>query len=398
MTLKHWDAYSLENSDNFTRYNFNAVVSPLRLQDTYYPAFKAAIQAGAAGIMCSYNAVNGIPMCANKEMADVLLSWGFSGYITSDTDAITNIWQDHHYVPTAEQAACVAITNGSVHINSGTNYREALLLGVQKGFCNMSDVDKALRETLGLRFKLGLLDPIEDQPYWHIGPETVNSSQSFAVNLLMAEESMVLLKNEQKLLPLKKGSSVAVIGPHYDAQAALVGNYLGQLCVDDTLNCVPSLLEAISHTNVGGETRGAQGCYITGTDSSGFEIALELARSADFLVLVLGIDTSVEAESLDRTSIDLPKIQRDLARNLSSLGKPTVLVLINGGMLAIAEEMVTSQAILSAGYPGFRGASAIARTLFGDNEHLGKCNTLRPLSPCSLAPTSALFATRQPLH
>jgi beta-glucosidase-like glycosyl hydrolase len=150
VTLKHWDAYSLEDSDGYTRHNFNAIISNATLADTYWPAFKASVVTGGArGVMCSYNAVNGVPTCANAFLSSVLRGqWGFAGYITSDSGALEDIYQQHHYVKTEQevsaalqmylelahrrlghnlQAACVAIQNGTCDVCSGAVYHDALL-------------------------------------------------------------------------------------------------------------------------------------------------------------------------------------------------------------------------------------------------------------------------------
>jgi beta-glucosidase-like glycosyl hydrolase len=184
VTLKHWDAYSLEDSDGFTRHDFNAVISNYTLHDTYFPAFKASVVSGKAkGIMCSYNAVNGIPTCAHPYLTSILDSWNYTGYITSDTDAIMDIWKTHKFTKTEEEAACKAIVDGRCDINSGTVYHTSLLLGVSKGLCTMRDVDRALAKTLKLRFELGLFDPIEEQPYWHVPPESIGTLQAQVVFL-----------------------------------------------------------------------------------------------------------------------------------------------------------------------------------------------------------------------
>ena len=277
---QHWDAYSLEDSDGYTRHNFNAIVSNYSFADTYWPAFRAAVvDGGAKGVMCSYNAVNGVPTCASDFLRQVLRgTWGFSGcvwgatgrrapraaradsraarvvrrwahrspspphthihthlrtrprrYITSDTGAIEDIYLQHKYVKTEAEAACVAVRNGTTDVCSGFPYHDALLDSVKQGLCAQADVDAALYRTLKLRFELGLFDPVEDQPYWAVPLSAVNSTESQATNWLATLSSMVLLQNNGGVLPLPTGKSVAVIGPHANAQAALVGNYLGQV-------------------------------------------------------------------------------------------------------------------------------------------------------------------------
>eukprot|EP00051_Salpingoeca_urceolata_P028265 m.485929 g.485929 ORF g.485929 m.485929 type:complete len:823 (-) comp24071_c0_seq1:75-2543(-) len=372
VTLKHWDAYSLETSDGHTRHNFNAIVSNQTLANTYWPAFKASVQTGGAkGVMCSYNSINGVPTCANPMLTKVLRdTWGFEGYVTSDTGAVADIYGGHHYVSTPEEAACAAIKQ-HCDVNSGAVYHDHLIKGVQQKSCSMDDVDEALRNTLTLRFQLGLFDPIEDQPYWHVPPTDIHTSAANASNLLATLESMVLLKNDANTLPLPKGKNIAVIGPHGKAQSALVGNYLGQICPADNNDCVETPLEAINKSNVGGTTTYAEGSGVTKGSTSDLAAAVEVAKKADYVVILGGIDTGVEGENHDRVAIALPDPQQQLIDAIVKVGKPTVLVLINGGMVAIDSAKESVSAIVEAGYPGFLGATAIASTLFGDNDHLG---------------------------
>jgi beta-D-xylosidase 4 len=171
-TIKHFDAYSLEDADGYTRYDFNAIVSDYDLADTYLPAFKMAVTEGQAqGLMCSYNAVNGIPTCASPFLRDALhTDWGFTGYVTSDTDAVANIFDSHHYTASYPAAACAALVQGQTDINSGGTYYDYLLAGAQAGLCNMTDIDSALRRSMRVRFRLGLFDPVDDQYYWKVPP------------------------------------------------------------------------------------------------------------------------------------------------------------------------------------------------------------------------------------
>lgn len=372
VTLKHWDAYSLENSDGFTRHNFDAKVTNFTLQDTYWPAWKQSVQEGKAlGVMCSYNSLNGVPTCADPLLKHMLRDvWGFKGYVTSDTGALSDIYKQHKYVSTGEKAVCAALADGGTDISSDSLYHDYLLKAIQGGSCSRKDVDAALQHTLGLRFKLGLFDGTSS-PYWKV-PMSIVGEQENLVRLATLE-SMVLLSNQQNALPFKLGSKLAVVGPHGKAKSALVGNYLGQLCPDDTTHCVKTPLEAITALNAGGSTTYAAGCPLTKDDESGFPDAVAAARVADVIVLVLGIDESVEKESHDRTSIDLPDVQHKLAAQVLALGKPTAIVLVNGGMVAVQQEAAIQGpvAILEAFYPGMFGADAIAATIFGKNDHLG---------------------------
>jgi len=188
---------------------------------------------------------------------------------------------------------------------------------------------------------------------------------------------MVLLKNEKDTLPLSKSlKHVAIIGPHAEAQAELVGNYLGEICPGNTFDCIinPAAAVAAKLSPFGGKVTTSPGCNLTVNSSShGFSDAIESAKGADAIVLAIGIGQEVEGESHDRSDIDLPTVQHELIKAIRAAypDTPTVMFMLNGGMLDISPEKDTVPAILEAFYPGFWGGQAIADTLFGDNDRLG---------------------------
>ncbi|TDH70742.1 hypothetical protein CCR75_009328 [Bremia lactucae] len=376
VTLKHYVAYSFEHYDGIDRQAFDAVVSPYDFADTYLPAFQASIVHGKAmGVMCSYNSVNGIPMCANEYLNTHLLrdTLGFQGYVTSDSGAIEGIYRQRHYTKSLCEAGRLAIESGT-DVNSGEVYSECLAELVTKKQLSEEVVNKAIRRTLKLRFQLGLFDPIEDQPYWHIAPSEVNTATSKYLSLKLAQKSLVLLQNHGMILPLAKGKRVAVIGPHAMAKRALLGNYLGQMCHGDYLEvgCVQTPLEAIQRSNGESKTLYAYGSGINDTSTADFDDAEAVARKADTVVLFLGIDTSIEKESQDRVNIEIPMIQMELLKRVRRAGKPTVVVLLNGGVVGIEELILYADSVIEAFYPGFHGAQAISDILFGDAVPSGK--------------------------
>mmetsp|Transcript_8016 Transcript_8016/g.8854 ORF Transcript_8016/g.8854 Transcript_8016/m.8854 type:complete len:761 (+) Transcript_8016:22-2304(+) len=373
VTLKHWDAYSLESYNGATRHNFNAKVSQYDLANTYFPAFKDTVQqANAKGVMCSYNALNGVPTCASKFLNSTLRGdWGFTGYVTSDSGAIFDIYGAHHYAKTYEEAAADGILGGT-DINSGSVYLSHLNNAVTQGLIKESDVDLALYRTLGLRIDLGLFDPIDDQPYWHVPPTVVGTAAHQEINLFTTLQSMVLLKNDDNTLPFPKGKNIAVVGPHANATGALLGNYLGQICKDDTYNCILSPHAQIKAANVGGQTSLSEGCTVSGTSTSGFAAAKQAVEQADYVIMMLGIDTTVEREGEDRHEISLPGVQNEFAEMILGIGKPTAVVLFNGGAVAIDALKDKAPAIVEAYYPGYQGGKALAMTLLGDYNPGGK--------------------------
>jgi len=237
----------------------------------------------------------------------------------------------------------------------------------------MDDLDRALRRTLSLRFQLGLFDPIQDQPYWKIPLTVVGSNESQAFNYYSTLQSLVLLKNNNTL-PFKKGIKLAIVGPHWNASDILLGTpmYYGQICPDNTLNCMNSLYSTLRIWNEGGITTYAQGTAVNTTVTDGFAEAINVVQQSDAVILALGLDMTIENENNDRININLPGNQHEFARQIIALGKPNVILLLNGGMVALDAEKISAGAILEAFYPGFHGARAIASTLFGDNNPGGK--------------------------
>eukprot|EP00054_Salpingoeca_dolichothecata_P025258 m.174997 g.174997 ORF g.174997 m.174997 type:complete len:788 (+) comp25291_c0_seq2:67-2430(+) len=388
-TLKHFVANSLEGTwgpfHNITRHTDDAQISSFDLASTFYPAFRTSIEKGGAlGVMCSYNAVNGYPSCASPALSNVLRKkWGFKGYVTSDSGAVVDIFSSHHYAANITQAVAQAL-NAGCDIESapwprnhpwGTDgpYISETPKAIAEGMTTEDAVDEALRHALYIRFRLGLFDPIDDQPYWKIPPEAVRTSQSLNASYLASQESLVLLRNEEQTLPFPKGKTVAVIGPHVDSREPLLGNYLGQICPDQSFNCVQSPSEAVAAANEGGKIIKATGCDVTSNDKSGFPAAIDAANQADFVVMFLGLDTSVESEGKDRTgTLGLPGVQEDLAKALVATGKPVAFVMINGGVIISDWLAQNAPALVEAWYPGFFGAGAMADVIFGNYNPGGK--------------------------
>nr|WP_225561556.1 glycoside hydrolase family 3 protein [Rhodanobacter sp. DHB23] len=222
-TPKHFVAHSGPETG---RDSFNAVVSPHDLQDTYLPAFRAAVTEGGAGsVMCSYNALDGVPMCANATLLDTRLrkDWGFTGYVVSDCDAVGDISSFHHYKPDEEQAAAAALRAGT-DLDCGHTYA-SLAAAVRKGELPESALDAALVRLFTARYRLGELGG--DETYAHFGANDVDSAAHRKLALQAAQESLVLLKNARDTLPLRNGLRLAVIGPDADTLETLEANYHG---------------------------------------------------------------------------------------------------------------------------------------------------------------------------
>lgn len=387
VTLKHWAAYSYEDYDHVDRMAFDARVNPYDFADTYLPAFRAAVEppSNARGLMCSYNLLNGVPMCANDQLNTKLLrdTLGFDGYITSDSGAIEGIYRASGRAKSLCEAGMMAIKSGT-DINSGRVYEQCLESLVKDGKLDEKrDIDPAMRRTLELRFDLGLFDPIEDQPYWHVPPSEVNTPAARELSLKAARESLVLLQNNGNALPLSKSlKKLAVIGPHSQNHHVVLGNYIGQICHGDyhEHGCVQTPIEAVQNALVQSQSQTVvqyeKGCGVNDSSTAGFEGALKLADDSDAIIMFLGIDINIEREGGDRKNIDIPALQLELVKQIRHRTQakkiPIIAVLFNGGVVGCEELILHTDAVLEAFYPGFYGSRAIADVLFGDVNPSGK--------------------------
>ena len=377
---KHFAVHSGPESE---RHRFNAQPTERDLYEMYLPQFEMAVREGhVAGVMGAYSALNGVPCCASTFLLTDLLrkQWGFDGYVVSDCDAIRDIWgaRLHNYVKTPEEAAAAAVKAGC-NLACGGDYK-VLVKAVQQGLLTEKDVDEALYYTLWTRFKLGLFDPPEKCKYSQIGPEQNDTPENRQLNLKIARESVVLLKNNG-ILPLNRAKlkRIAVIGPNADSVAALQGNYNGTASHPVTI--LKGIRESVTDPNIVTYAQGSP--LTTETGGRGFgrgrgsatpsrtpeELkteALKIAAAADIIIYVGGISPALEGEQRDRTSIELPQVQEDLVRALYETGKPLIMISCSGSAIAFPWEAQNLPAIIQAWYPGGEGGRAVGEILFGD--------------------------------
>jgi beta-glucosidase len=225
-TPKH---YAVHSGPESQRHTFDARPPERDLEDTYLPAFRAAIVEGKAGsVMCAYNRLNGEPLCASPRMLKEILrgAWGFSGYVVSDCDAVADIYQKHNFRKSQEEGVAVAVKTGT-DLTCGYEYR-ALPAAVKQGLITEAEIDTAVKRLFEARFRLGMFDPPESVPYARIPLEVNDSPANRELAARAARESIVLLKNENGTLPLRKDlKTIAVIGPNADSLEVLLGNYNG---------------------------------------------------------------------------------------------------------------------------------------------------------------------------
>ncbi|KAL8472757.1 hypothetical protein ACS0TY_029833 [Phlomoides rotata] len=361
---KHFSAYDLEKWEQFTRYNFNAVVTDQDMQDTYQAPFRSCIQQGKAScVMCSYNAVNGIPACANHDLLQkARTDWNFRGYITSDCDAVATIYEYQNYTKTPEDAVAAALRAGT-DINCGTYMLRHMMSAIEQGKALEEDIDKALINLFTVQLQLGLFDgELGRNRFRKLGPHDVCTSEHRKLALEAARQGIVLLKNEQKFLPLDKHviSSLAVIGPLANS-TNLGGGYTGVPCNPKSiLERLKEYVNNIYH---------AAGCQDVSCNSSTyFSEALSAAKQADYVIVVAGLDLSQETEDHDRYSLLLPGHQMELVSSVAAVSKKPVILVITGGgpidvSFAVRDPRVGS--ILWIGYPGETGGTALSEIIFG---------------------------------
>ena len=371
--------YAVHSGPESLRHRFDAVVSDRDLYETYLPQFERVVREGkVAGVMGSYNAVDGVPACANSFLLTELVrkQWGFEGYIVSDCDAIGDIWRQHKYVKTPEAAAAAAIKAGC-NLCCGGDYN-ALVRAVQQGLVTEKEIDGALYHTLWTRFKLGLFDPADKVPYSKYTLKDNDTPEHGKVALELARQSLVLLKNDG-ILPLdrSKYQKIAVIGPNGNTKSMLEGNYHGSASHPVTIlagikQIAGPNIEATFALGAPNTTVKATAAW-SGQDNTTTRPlaelkaeALKLAADADLIIYVGGITPAQEGEGFDRSAIELPEVQETLIHELQATGKPMVMVNCSGSAMALTWEDEHLPAILQAWYPGQQGGRAVAEVLFGE--------------------------------
>ena len=516
-TAKH---YAVHSGPEPARHTFNAVIDERDLRETYLPHFQTSIEeAGAFSVMCAYNRFDGDACCASPLLLEKILrsEWGFAGYVVSDCGAISDIYRTHKLASTPSEAAALSVKSGT-DLECGTVYK-SLKEAVDKGLLTEQDIDRAVKRLFTARVKLGMFDPPKTAPYAKIPYRVVDSREHRQLALEAARKSIVLLKNENNTLPLRKDlRAIAVIGPNADDVEVLLGNYNGipshpvtplagirekigkktailyaQGCQwADNLPSFEAVPASALFTSEGGKRQnGLLGEYFAnrdftgnpvfrridrqvdfywwdsapdrrikdddnfavrwtgdlvppvtgdyslgGSGLTGFRIylddkllarfqsehdavktyakvnleagrsyrikieyferagdasmqllwsvpgrdlekqALEAAAKAEALIMVMGLSPRLEGEEMrvqvegfkggDRLTLDLPAVQENLIRKLQPLGKPVVLVLLNGSAMSVNWASENVPAILTAWYPGQAAGTALADVLFGD--------------------------------
>lgn len=390
-TPKH---YAVHSGPESLRHEFDAVVDEKTLRETYLPAFReCVVEAGAYSIMGAYNRTNGEACCASPTLLQKILrdEWGFDGYVVSDCGAIADIHEHHKLTRNAAESAALAVKAGC-ELNCGKTY-PALVDAVKQGLLSEEDLDRAVERLFTARFKLGLFDPPPGVSYASIPYEKNACAEHRSLALETARQSIVLLKNRDRTLPLSKNlNAVAVIGPNAANPDIIIANYFGT----PSMSVTP--LQGIQQA-VSADTRVyyAEGCELAssaddrwrGTARRGFAEALSAAERADAVVMCLGLSAALEGEEGsttpdnaegDRKDLALPGMQQELLEEVTRVGKPVVLVLFNGSPVEVNWAQEHVDAVVEAWYPGETGGTAVADVLFGDYNPAGRLAVTFPAS------------------
>ena len=370
--VKHFAAYGAPLAGR----DYNTVdMSERVFLDTYLPPYKAAIDAGAMSVMSSFNEYDGVPATGSKYLLTDILrdKLGFKGFVVTDYTSI-NEMVNHGVAANEAESGLLAVRAGVDMDMQGEVYFRYLKKQVKDGLVDEKMIDDAVRRILRVKFMLGLFD----DPYRYCSEtrekKLVYAPEHLDAALDVAKRSMVLLKNKDNTLPLKKGEKIAVIGELATSTRDLLGSWKAA----GDWDFMKSTLDELRDYNGKSNIIYAEGCKKTGEDRSGFPAAMAAARQADKIVLVIGEDWEWSGEAASRTNINVPGVQTELLEKLSTLNKPIVVVLMNGRPLVLTRENELAGAMLEAWYPGTMGGKAITHVLFGEYNPSGKLTMTFP--------------------
>jgi beta-glucosidase len=379
--------FAVHSGPERLRHEFNAVATSKDLNETYLPAFKSLVDANVETVMCAYNRTNGEPCCSNNFLLTEVLrkKWGFKGHVVSDCWALVDFYSEngHKTVKTQAEAVALAVKSG-VSLNCGDEY-PALVEAVKKNLITEKEIDAALAVLLKTRFKLGLFDPKEKNPYNKITADVINSDANRALAKEAALKSIVLLKNNGAL-PLKNDlAKYFISGPNAESVYTLLGNYYG---VNPNL---VTFLEGIAGAIApGSQFQYRPGFLLDRDNVNPIDWTTSAARECDASFVVLGINGLLEGEEGeaiasphfgDRLDYNLPKSQIDFLRKVKTGNtKPVIAIVTGGSPMNLSEIHELADAVLLVWYPGEEGGNAVADILFGKVSPSGRLPITFPKS------------------
>ena len=372
-TAKHFAGYDLENYDNKSRLGYNAIITQQDLAEFYTPQFlTAARDAKVNSVMCSYNAVNGVPSCANSFFIKTLLrdTWTFDttvGYVSTDCDAAYNIYDPHMYASNQSIAAADSVRAGA-DIDCGTTYQYHLNESITAGEITRQEIEQGVIRLYSNLVRLGYFDG-NSSAYRQLTWNDVLTTNAQNISYEAAVEGITLLKNDGTLPLSSSTKSIALIGPWANATVQLQGNYFGT---------PPYLLSPLAAAEASSlKVNYAFGTNISMNSTEYFAGAMTAASQSDVIIFAGGIDNTVEAEGSDRMNITWPGNQLDLISQLCSMGKPLVVLQMGGGQVdsSYLKNNPSVSSLIWGGYPGQSGGQAILDILTGVRAPAGRLVT-----------------------
>jgi len=399
-TLKHFAAYGVPEGGH----NGGFVNTGIReLYQSYLPPFKAAIQAGALSVMTAYNSIDGIPCSSSSFLLDDVLrkQWGFKGFTVSDLNSISGLMHVNHVAENYTDAAAQAMNAGLDNDLGGAVFGDPLIAALKLGTVSIERIDQAVSRILTQKFEMGLFENPYADP--NLARKEVRNKQSIALALKVAQESIILLKNEKETLPLNKNiRSIAVIGPNADNIYNQLGDYTAP---QDPANIVTVLAGIKAKLPSTTTINYIKGCGIRDTINVDIPAAVNAANQSDAVIVVLGgssardfkteymntgaatvsqqkgeLSDMESGEGYDRQTLDLLGKQLELLKAVMKTGKPVILVFIAGRPLNLNWPADHVPAIIDAWYPGQQGGNAIADVIFGDYNPAGRLSVSIPRS------------------
>ncbi|MFC4723339.1 beta-glucosidase BglX [Geojedonia litorea] len=392
--VKHFALYGAPEAGR----DYNTVdMSKIRMYNEYLPPYKAAINAGVASVMASFNEIDGIPATGNKWLLTDLLrdDWGFNGFVVTDYTGINEMVD--HGMGDLQQVSALALKAGVDMDMVGEGLLTTLKASLDEGKITIDQIDTAVKRILTAKYQLGLFD----DPYKYCNPERAKTEvftqehRTFARKV--SAESMVLLKNENNLLPLKKSGTIALIGPLANSAVNMAGTWSVATKQEKSNPLLEGLKTVVGDKATVLYAKGSNVDYDLAfenritmfgksiprdgrTDKQLLDEALTIAAKSDVIVAALGETAELSGESSSVTNLQIPQVQKDLLNALLKTGKPVVLVLFTGRPLAIVEENENVPAILNVWFPGSEAGLAISDVLFGDVNPSGKLSATFPMN------------------
>jgi len=367
-TAKH---FAVHSGPEATRDYFNAIVDEKDLRETYLYAFHALVVDGKVNsVMAAYNRINGVPNSINKVLLTDILrkEWGFTGHVVTDCGALDDVFQTHKTLPNAPEAAAAAIKAG-VNLDCSTILQDDIIKAIDEKLLTEKEVDQRLFELLRTEFKLGFYDDPNSVPYHNYGADSVHNEAHIELARKVADQSMVLLKNDNNILPLNKSKypSMMIVGPNAASFDPLIANYSG--VSDRVVNFVEGITGA---AGPGTSIEYDLGCDFKDTTHFG---GIWAASNADVTIAVMGLSPVLEGEAGDaflsnnggdKKDLSLPASEIAYLKQLrNDVKKPIILVITAGSDIDVDAVSPYADAIIMAWYPGEQGGNALADILFG---------------------------------